>query len=361
MSHDHSSSQDPAGISRRLLLGSGAAAALGAAAVAVLDPFAGRAAAAPLNKMVVAAATAPVPPPAKGPAIPKAGYLVTEIAANTYVLTDGIYQMIFLTTQDGVVAIDAPPTLGNNITRGISSVTRSPIRHAIYSHHHADHIGAASLYKGATIYAHKDAARLVRSAHDPNRPTPKHTFSKSLDLNIGGERIQLDYHGTNHTPGNIFVYLPKKEVLMLVDVVFPGWVPFAYLAESQDVPGWLEAPAQALKYPFQTLVGGHLTRLGTRDDVVIQQAYAADLAAEAEKAIANFDITPIYSEVDPENTWAIFNGYLNALTDQVADAVTPRWTDKLGGADVYTQSNAYSVIESLRIDKGQLGPFGIHP
>ena len=51
---------------------------------------------------------------------------------------------------------------------------------------------------------------------------------------------------------------------MLVDVVFPGWVPFAYLAESQNIPGWLEAPAQALRYPFHTFVGGHLTRLGTR-------------------------------------------------------------------------------------------------
>ena len=51
---------------------------------------------------------------------------------------------------------------------------------------------------------------------------------------------------------------------MLVNVVFPGWVPFAYLAESQNIPGWLEAPAQALRYPFHTFVGGHLTRLGTR-------------------------------------------------------------------------------------------------
>jgi hypothetical protein len=39
----------------------------------------------------------------------------------------------------------------------------------------------------------------------------------------------------------------------------------------------------------------------------------------------------------------------------------PRWIDRLGGADVYTQSNAYALTESLRIDYGNLGPFGIHP
>jgi hypothetical protein len=40
----------------------------------------------------------------------------------------------------------------------------------------------------------------------------------------------LDY-GTNHLPGNIFIYAATKQrVLMLVDIVFPGWVPFPYLA-----------------------------------------------------------------------------------------------------------------------------------
>jgi hypothetical protein len=37
------------------------------------------------------------------------------------------------------------------------------------------------------------------------------------------------------------------------------------------------------------------------------------------------------------------------------------WIDRLGGADVYTLPNAYQLVESLRIDYGQLGPFGIHP
>ena len=146
---------------------------------------------------------------------------------------------------------------------------------------------------------------------------------------------------------------------MLVDVVFPGWVPFAYLAESQNIPGWLEAPAQALGYPFQTFVGGHLTRLGTRDDVAVQQQYIADLKAAAASAIGTFNPAAVYASVDDTNPWAIFRAYLDGVAAQAADAVVPRWTGKLGGADVYTQANAYQLVESLRIDYGQLGPFGI--
>jgi glyoxylase-like metal-dependent hydrolase (beta-lactamase superfamily II) len=306
-------------------------------------------------------ATVPVPPPAKGPAIPKSGYLVEEIAERTYWLTDGVYQMMFLTTAAGVVAVDAPPTIGQNILRAIASVTKAGVTHAIYSHHHADHTGAMALYDGARLYAHREVTGLLRQARDPNRPLPHVTFDDHLTVTAGGDRIELAYHGPNHSPGNIFTYLPTQRVLMLVDVVFPGWVPFAYLAQSQNIPGWLEAPAQALGYPFQTFIGGHLTRLGTRDDVAIQQEYIAELKAEAANAIDTFDVSTVFQSVDPTNPWAVFSAYLDGVAAQATSAVVPHWTSRLGGADVYTQANAYQLVESLRIDYGHLGPFGIHP
>ncbi|HEY4867064.1 MAG TPA: MBL fold metallo-hydrolase [Candidatus Dormibacteraeota bacterium] len=305
--------------------------------------------------------TAPVPPAAKGPAIPASGYLVEEIADRVYWLTDGLYQMIFVTTAEGVVAVDAPPTIGKNILRAIATVTNSRVTHAIYSHHHADHTGAMILYQGARFYAHTEVADLLRQTNDPNRPLPEVTFDRHLTVHAGEDVLDLAYHGPNHSPGNSFINLPAQRVLMLVDVVFPGWVPFAYLAESQNIPGWLEAPAQALRYPFDTYIGGHLTRPGTRDDLIIQQEYVAELRAQAASAIATFNPASVYQSVDPTNPWAIFRAYLDGVAAQAANAVTPRWIDRLGGADVYTLPNAYALVESLRIDYGHLGPFGIHP
>ena len=330
-------------LTRRTLI---ASAGLTAAAVPAAALLGQQSAAAAAVTGCPPATTAPVPPPAKGPAIPKSGYLVEEIAERTYWVTDGLYQMIFLVTADGVVAVDAPPTIGNNIPRAIASVTKARVTHAVYSHHHADHTGAMVLYEGARIYAQREVAGLLRQVGDPNRPLPDVTFDDQLTLTAGEDRIQLAYHGPNHSPGNIFTYLPVQRVLMLVDVVFPGW---------------LEAPAQALGYPFQTFVGGHLTRLGTRDDVTIQQDYVADLKAAAADAIDTFNVETVYASVDDTNPWAIFRAYLDGVAAQAAGAVVPHWIDKLGGADVYTQANAYELVESLRIDYGHLGPFGIHP
>jgi len=89
---------------------------------------------------------APIPKTAFGPAIPEKGYLVEEIDDGLYWVTEGVYQVMFLTTGEGVIVVDAPPTIGENILKAIEEVTDEPITHVIYSHSHADHIAAASMY-----------------------------------------------------------------------------------------------------------------------------------------------------------------------------------------------------------------------
>src|SRR4051812_24236472 len=57
--------------------------------------------------------THPVPEVAKGPPVPEEGYVVDEIADGIFWLSDGAYQSMFVVTDEGVIAVDAPPTLGN--------------------------------------------------------------------------------------------------------------------------------------------------------------------------------------------------------------------------------------------------------
>jgi glyoxylase-like metal-dependent hydrolase (beta-lactamase superfamily II) len=302
---------------------------------------------------------APVPPAAGGPALSDEGYVLEEIGDRLFWLADGFYQMMFLVTVDGVIAVDAPPTLGHNIRRAIRKVTKAEVTHAIYSHSHADHVGAMVIYEHAELYAHEHAAQLLARDADPHRPVPTHTFAETMTVEIGGESLQLDYHGPNHCPGNAFIYAPRHKTLMLVDVVFPGWVPFACLAVSQDIPAWLDAPARALTYPFETFVGGHLNRLGTRDDVAVHLAFMGELKAECERAIDTFDLGSVFAESDPANPWAIFRRYFDGVSAEVTEAIVPRWRDRLGGVDVFTDVNAFTMVESLRLDYGRLGPLGI--
>src|SRR5256886_13746993 len=94
---------------------------------------------------------APVPQSALGPALNEQGYYVGRVERNLYWITDGTYQSAFLTTTDGVVVLDAPPTLGHNIQRAIDEIASAngvsnKVTHLIYSHHHADHAAPSSLF-----------------------------------------------------------------------------------------------------------------------------------------------------------------------------------------------------------------------
>jgi glyoxylase-like metal-dependent hydrolase (beta-lactamase superfamily II) len=94
---------------------------------------------------------APVPQSALGPALTEQGYYVGRVERNLYWVTDGTYQSAFLTTSDGVVLLDAPPTIGHNIQRAVDEIAAAngvsnKVSYLIYSHHHADHAGASSLF-----------------------------------------------------------------------------------------------------------------------------------------------------------------------------------------------------------------------
>ena len=242
---------------------------------------------------------APVPETAMGPSIDfSKGYLVEEINNGLYWVTEGAYQSIFLTTGEGVIVVDAPPSIGENLLKAISEVTDEPITHVIYSHTHIDHVGAMNIFSDVEYIAHQEAANTLSKRNDPNRPIPTVTFDDKYTLEVGNQILELSYHGPMHEPGNIFIYAPNQKVLMLVDVIFPGWVPFKDLAMAQDVPAFIAAHDQVLEYDFETFVGGHLTRLGTYDDVKIQKEYFVDVQTSASKANQEVSLWQLDKKLD---------------------------------------------------------------
>jgi glyoxylase-like metal-dependent hydrolase (beta-lactamase superfamily II) len=298
-------------------------------------------------------AAAPVPPNARGPEVPDdPGYVVQEIAPGVHWISDGVYQTMFVVTDDGVIAIDAPPTLGQRYVDAIAAVTHLPVTHVVYTHAHFDHSGAAHLFPPDAEYvAHTDTAALLARDADPARPLPTLTFDASHVLAVGGQQLDLDYHGVVHTPGSLFVHAPEHRVLMLVDVVFPGWVPFKNFGESKDLPALVGAHDRALAYDFSTLVAGHVGRLGTQDDVVEARAYLDDLRDSCARAIEAIRLEDYAAALGRGNPWHLYDAYLDGLVDHVTEDVVPRWVDRLGGADVFTDDNAYIVLQSLRLDR----------
>jgi glyoxylase-like metal-dependent hydrolase (beta-lactamase superfamily II) len=309
---------------------------------------------------------APIPRSALGPALNDQGYYVGRVERNLYYVTDGVYQAAFLATGDGVVVFDAPPSIGGNLRRAVDEVAAADgvpntVTHFVYSHHHADHGGAAFLFGGdVTRIGHTETRRLLARDNDPARPVPDITFQDTYTLNVGGERVELAWHGPNHSPDNIYIHFPGHDTLMLIDIVNAGWVPIYNTNLSEDVPGYMAAPATALAYPWTHFICGHLGRLATRDDVAVHQAYIADLEASAKEALAAVDPVPYYIAAG-DNFWAGVKAHLDVVTERTAAPVIAKYTGVLAAADIeiFTWTTAFAIMQSLRLDRGPSGP--VHP
>jgi glyoxylase-like metal-dependent hydrolase (beta-lactamase superfamily II) len=297
-----------------------------------------------------------VPPAARGPVIDSArGWLVEEIRGGAYWVTDGDYQALLVTSTEGTAVIDAPPSLGPQLLAAVAQVSGAPVTHLIYSHSHYDHVGAAHLLGDTTVIGHAEVARTLQRRSDPRRPLPQVTFEDRLTLEVGGQQLVLEYQGPNHEPGNIFIHLPRLRILVLVDVVVPGWVPFKSLGVASDVPGFMQAHDQALGYDFDILFAGHLTRLGTRQDVEVQREYVADVKAACERARTSVQASTVIQQTGLEDRWLFAKTYFDRLAQEASEEIVPRWVDRLGGVRAFTHDHCTAMLMALAHDWGVEG------
>jgi glyoxylase-like metal-dependent hydrolase (beta-lactamase superfamily II) len=293
-----------------------------------------------------------VPDAAKGPAIdPAKGYRIETLGDGLYMITDGAYQSMFMTYERGVVVVDAPPSYAARIRPAIAAVSGQPITHLVYSHYHRDHIGGARTLGGTPIViAHRETNRLLARDADPERPLASVTFDDRYRLEVGSQVLELSYHGVAHAPGNIFIHAPKQRTLMVVDVIFPGWMPWRRFALAQDVPGYFAQVDTISRWSFDTLVGGHVGRTGTPADVATQRAFMDDLKTAAQTALKTTVPAEGLAAADLGNPWAVFDHYIDRVAVSCVNQLTPKWSRRLAAYDVYVWDQCYAMEQSLRID-----------
>ncbi len=293
-----------------------------------------------------------VPAAANGPALPAGkAYRLQDLGKGLHLITDNAYQSMFLVHESGVVVIDAPPAFAAQITTAIAEVTDKPITHVVYSHSHRDHIGGTRALGGQPIIvAHAETERLLRRAADPERPLPTVTFSERHTLRVGGQVLELSYHGNGHQPGNIFIEAPAQRVLMVVDVVFPGWMPWRRFALAQDIQGHVAQVEEIARMDWETLVGGHVARTGTHADVEAQAEFNRDLKAAAAAALTATKPGEGLNPLDAGNPWAVFDDYIDRVARHCVNALTPKWSARLAAFDVYIWDQCYAMEQSLRIE-----------
>jgi hypothetical protein len=145
---------------------------------------------------------------------------------------------------------------------------------------------------------------------------------------------------------------------MLVDVVYPGHMPYPDLGVAVDIPGYIQAHRDALEYDFTEFVGGHVNHLGTRSDVEESLSFALDLKRAAEEALAEKPF-PTYlreARVDPMGTWFAHDDYEKDRIGSCYARLAPTWSPRLKGVERSLATHCRTMIVALAIQFNAGGP-----
>ncbi|MEE9215204.1 MAG: MBL fold metallo-hydrolase [Thermodesulfobacteriota bacterium] len=287
------------------------------------------------------------------------GYLIQEVKKDVFVLTDGIYQSAVITSGKEAIVIDAPQSLGAHIKKAVAEITEKRIGTLIYTHMHKDHIGGSKFLadiKGLKVIADKHTTEYLREIKDPDRLIPTQVIKNhSLTIKAGDLSIQLNGKNTFHaSEGDLFVYIPERKFLMVIDVLAPGYVPFKGLDLTTNVHGYRKIFDIILSYDFDILVTGHLSKLGTRTDVELTKAYVEDLYQTVNRIHTTTDIVQSMGATAQEIGWnskyLLFKVFLDEVTRNATKEIEERWITKLAGVDVWAKSHVETMLVYVRWD-----------
>ena len=278
------------------------------------------------------------------------GFLTREAAPGVFMLTNGNYQSLFMTTGEGVVLIDAPEPLVQYIGPAVSDVTDEPIRTLIYSHGHSDHIGGAHLLarSGLEIIAEKRVAKFVTDKHDGRRLPPTRTFTDETTLKIGSRTISLKRDEFRSPEGDLIIYLSNEKVIMAVDMIAPGWIPLLDFDITGNMFAYLGAFDRVLAYDFNVFISGHTADLAHRNDVEITKKYALDVYETVKRIHGEINVAELLAE-ERDNEQAGIKHLIEMVTAKATEDVKSRWLHgPMKGVDLWTESHCRAMMLYVR-------------
>jgi len=273
-------------------------------------------------------------------------------------MTDGAYQSVFVTTGEGVILLDAPPSFGAKIVQAVSEVTKEPIKQLVYSHSHLDHIaGAPELIKqvpGLRILAEQGNADFLREKKDSRRPLPTQTFKESTTLRLGSATIELKKGHWHSNEGDLIIHIPARKVLIAIDTLPAGYAPFWNFDLTTNFQAYMGMFDKLLAHDFDVLIAGHLDFVANRDDVRTARDYTVDVYKTVKRIHDGTDQMAVVSKAAADHGWdnkmALFRTLLDGVAAQCAGEIQGRWSGRLGSVDVYARSHCDTALIYVRWD-----------
>jgi glyoxylase-like metal-dependent hydrolase (beta-lactamase superfamily II) len=279
-----------------------------------------------------------------------AGFLTRELTDGVFLVSNGNYQTIFMTTGEGVVLYDAPTPLVEFLPTAIADVTDEQITTLIYSHGHTDHIGGAGqiVRPGMEIVAERGTARFLEVKNDPARPQATIVYDEQTVLTRGNRTIELFRDSFHSADGDTVLFLRKEKVMVAIDLMAAGWVPLLDFDISENLFGYIGSFDRFLAYDFDFFISGHTADAATRQDVEITRDYVFDVYETVKRVHDEVNREDVLAE-DRDNEQLEIKHIIEEATRRATAEIHQRWLDgPMKAVDLWAESHARAMVLYVR-------------
>jgi cyclase len=126
-----------------------------------------------------------------------------------------------------------------------------------------------------------DVRHLFTQAEGLTLTLPTLTFEDEIVFRGSRRTAHFLHKGANHTPSDSILYLPDAKILLTADVVVVQNHP---VVVQGDRLHWIETLDSLLALDIEQVIPGH-GAVGSRDDVILMQAYLRDLSVTAKDLV----------------------------------------------------------------------------
>lgn len=252
----------------------------------------------------------------------------TPLADNLFLLTGAGANVVARTGSDGVLLVDGGlAERAADLAQAVAQLPGAKPVHTLFNTHwHPEQTGSnlALGRAGATIIAHENTRLWLttditrpwenRTFHPlPKEALPNKTFfgsePKGNSLTLDGERIEYGYMLQAHTDGDMYVFLPKSNVLVIGDVISGNGWPFV----DWWTGGWIYGIVSGLDTVLK--VANEQTRIVAGQGPVLTRA---DLETQRK----------MFGNISQRLRALLFGG--RNVDDAIAAAPTKEYNDRMG-------------------------------
>ena len=132
----------------------------------------------------------------------------------------------------------------------VFKATMRPVTRLVNTHWHFDHTGGNVFFgsSGVTIIAQENVKKQLssvqdvpfiglRDGHYPEQALPTVTYSSSMALRQGSQRLTLANYGPAHTDGDTIIYIAPANVVVVGDIFSNAFYPIIDLTSGGSIDG----------------------------------------------------------------------------------------------------------------------------